>query len=90
MAASPRPHAWGADQGIAAVAFSFPMVEEHEICVVDVKSGRRPFFLPVADKAGLKTEKLFVRAGNASLPIDTPSQMAAYINERFPGFGASR
>lgn len=80
---------WGTDRGIAAVSFSFPTVEGQEICVLEVKAAKRPFFLSIADKAGVKTEKLFVRAGNASLPIDTPSQMAAYINERFPAFSAN-
>ncbi len=78
---------WGAAVGIGAVGLTFPQVDGQEICQVEVRSGKTPFFVDVADKNGVKTEKLFVRTGNASLPIESASELSAYINRRFPGYG---
>lgn len=77
---------WGAAAGINAIEVDFPKVNGGEICIIQVRAGTMPFFLMVADKNGQKTEKLFVRAGNASLPMESPSELAAYINQRFPNY----
>jgi len=77
---------WGPATAINAIDVSFEVIEEKEICVVRVRPGTAPFFVLVPDKGGHKVEKLFVRAGNASVPIDSPSEVAAYINQRFPNY----
>ena len=77
---------WGAAIGVGAVAISFPSLQDREICRVDVRRSAVPMFVEVGDKHGARTEKLFVRSGNASSPIDGISEAAAYINRRFPGY----
>ena len=66
---------------------SFPFVDGKEVCRVTVAPGKAPVFCQVADKSGAKSEKLYVRDGNASPSLDSASQLAAYINKRFPGYG---
>jgi len=78
---------WGAAISIGAIFLTFPEVNGQEICQVDVRSGKTPFFVEAVDKNGGKSEKLFVRTGSASQPIDSASELAAYINRRFPGYG---
>lgn len=76
---------WGPAIGIGAVAVRFAEVSAGLICLVQVRAGTSPLFVDMVDKHG-KHEKLFVRAGNASIPIDAPSEAAAYINQRFPHY----
>lgn len=80
---------WGAAAMIGTLSLSFPAIGDREVCVVDVLPGKRPLFLEVTDKQGVKSERLFVRTGNASLPIESSSQAASYINQRFPNYGLS-
>jgi len=61
---------------------SFPVIDESEICVVDIKPGLKPLYPKVSDKNGQKTDKFYVRSGNSSpeMPI---TEVASYINSRF-------
>lgn len=76
----------GATATLGAIAVSFPECEGEEICQVTVAPGTRPLFIEVVDKHGGKAEKLFVRDGGASVPLVSASDVAAYINKRFPGY----
>jgi predicted HTH transcriptional regulator len=60
----------------------FPLVEDHEICVVTISSGIRPLYTDVSDKNGQKSKKFYVRSGNSSQEIDI-TDVASYINQRF-------
>ena len=60
----------------------FPLVEDHEICVVTISSGIRPLYTEVSDKNGQKSKKFYVRSGNSSQEIDI-TEVASYINQRF-------
>lgn len=81
---------WGVATGIGTVTVSFPVSQAGtELCRVDVHAGSRPLFVEVADKNGVKNERLFVRSGNASIPVESASQVAEYVNGRFPSYAAA-
>lgn len=74
---------WDIEFSTTCIKVSFPIVGGQEICVIDIQKGEQPKFLMVTDKNGVKSEKFFVRSGNASPPISTPSEISAYIQTRF-------
>ncbi|HEX8523942.1 MAG TPA: DUF262 domain-containing protein, partial [Tepidisphaeraceae bacterium] len=77
-------NSWGDSLAIRMLNLSFHQVEHAELCALKVARGEQPLFLTIPDKNGVKAEKFYVRAGNASSPIEAPSQLAAYISRRFP------
>jgi len=64
------------------VKVRFPIVGDEEICQVDVQQALEPLILDVPDKNGQKSEKFYVRNGNASQEIPM-SEMSAYMKGRF-------
>lgn len=75
---------WGVEYATKFVGVSFPAVSDTEICRVDVRRGEVPLFLEVRNKQGQKIEKFYVRSGNSSPPIESASEVAAYVSGRFP------
>jgi hypothetical protein len=74
--------AYGASFASNNITISFPVVNEIEICVVEIKQGKEPLYTTMTDKYGIKTEKFYLRSGNSSpaLPL---SEVARYIRSRF-------
>ena len=64
------------------VKVSFPTPSEREICLVDIQPATKPVFVETLDKNGLRTERFYVRSGNASQEL-SPSETAAYVGDRF-------
>ncbi len=64
------------------IIVKFPVIENKEICQVDIKMAKAPQYLEVSDKNGQKSKKLYVRQGNQSkeLPLQ---EVAAYVQEVF-------
>jgi hypothetical protein len=60
----------------------FPIVDDTEICVIEIKPWHKPLYTKVTDKNGVKSEKFYLRNGNSSpdLPI---SEVAEYVATRF-------
>jgi hypothetical protein len=75
---------WGPEYAAACLTIGFHDLQGLDICTVNVKRGTKPLFVKVADKTGAKTERFFVRSGNLSSPIDQASEIAGYIQRRFP------
>lgn len=75
-------HAYGVEFASNNLSISFPVIEENEICVVEVKPGIRPVYTTVTDRGGQKSQKFYVRSGNSSpeMPI---TEIASYIQNRF-------
>lgn len=73
---------YGTDAATTGVRVSFPIVQEKEICMVEVLPGIKPLYTQVADKNGTKTQKFYVRRGNSSkeLPLN---EVSDYISKRF-------
>ena len=64
------------------VRIHFPIVEDEEVCLVDIKYGTKPLFMEVKDKNGNKHIKFYVRSGNSSQELDIV-ETAEYIKKRF-------
>jgi len=73
---------YGVEFAANSLTVNFPIIDETEICVVDIKPGLKPQYTKVSDKNGQKTDKFYVRSGNSSpeLPI---TEVVSYINSRF-------
>ena len=64
------------------VRIHFPIVEDEEVCLVDIKYGTKPLFLEVKDRNGNKHKKFYVRSGNSSQELDIV-ETSEYIKKRF-------
>lgn len=74
--------AYGVEFSTNNLSVTFPVVEDKEICLVEIKAGNKPLYTEVADKLGIKSEKFYVRSGNSSIEIPT-REIAIYIRSRF-------
>ena len=75
-------NAYGVDFSTTNIDISFPIVEDTEICTIEIKSWNKPLYTTISDKNGVKTEKFYLRSGNSSTELPT-SELAGYINTRF-------
>jgi hypothetical protein len=75
-------NAFGKDFGITQLSIRFPVVDDLEICEVDIKAGRQPLYLDTLDKNGNSIKKFYVRSGNSSQELDI-AETATYIKKRF-------
>lgn len=77
-------NAFGKDFATSNVQIKFPVVDDVEICEVDIKAGRKPLYLDV-NTNGLRQKKFYVRSGNSSqeLGIDEAN---SYSKNRFEFF----
>jgi uncharacterized protein with ParB-like and HNH nuclease domain len=73
---------YGVDFASTKIKISFPLVEDKEICLVEVKQGDKPLFTEVTNKYGITSEHFYLRSGNSS-PALLPSEQAQYIRTRF-------
>lgn len=73
---------YGTDTATTGVKVGFPIVQEKEICMVEVLPGIKPLYTQVFDKNGIKTQKFYVRRGNSSteLPLN---EISDFISKRF-------
>ena len=74
--------AFGQSFVASKVRISFPLVEEIEICQVEVGQAHQPIIVNVADKQGQQAEKFYIRSGNSSLDMPL-SEIHAYFSDRF-------
>jgi len=74
--------ALGQNVTASKLKISFPEIDGVEICKIDVRPADAAVVLTVADKNGLKSEKLYVRSGNSS-PEMPMSEVQAFLNKRF-------
>jgi len=75
-------YAYGVEFATNNLIISFPIIEDKEICVVDIKPGIKPIYSQVTDKNGGKADKFYVRSGNSS-PEMPLTEIANYIKNRF-------
>ena len=74
--------AYGVEFASNNLMVSFPVVDETEICLVEVKPSLKPVYTQATDKNGQRHEKFYVRSGNSS-PEMPLSEIASYIQSRF-------
>lgn len=74
--------AYGTEAATTGVKATFPVVDDKEICMVEIRPGNKPLYTETTDKTGAKVMKFFVRRGNSSneLPLD---EISSYIATRF-------
>lgn len=75
-------NAYGTDFAASGVKVTFPIVDDIEICMVEIGTGKKPLYTEVFDKNGVKSNKFYMRRGNSSheLPL---TEVADYIASRF-------
>jgi len=73
---------YGVDFASTQIKISFPIIEEKEICVVEIQRGHKPQYTKLKDKYGIEQEHFYLRSGNSS-PALPPSEQARYIRSRF-------
>lgn len=73
---------FGKDFGITNLNISFPVIEEMEICEIEIKAGSKPLFLEVINKNGQKQKKFYVRSGNSSQELEI-DEITSYSKNRF-------
>ena len=74
--------AFGIEFATTQLQIKFPVIDETEICEIDIKQGKAPMYLEVADKNGNKSKRFYVRSGNSSQEMDI-QESASYIQKRF-------
>lgn len=74
--------AYGVEFASTNLQVTFPVIDEIEICMVEIKPGNKPLFTNMTNKYGVKAEKFYLRSGNSSpeLPV---SEVARYVRSRF-------
>jgi predicted HTH transcriptional regulator len=74
--------AYGVEFATNNLEIEFPIIQETEICVINISAGLKPLYTEVSDKNGGKSKKFYVRSGNSSQQVDI-TEVASYINQRF-------
>lgn len=64
------------------VSIKFHVIEEREICSIDVLPSIDPLVIKVTDKSGQTSEKLYARSGNSSQEIPL-SEVSNFLKDRF-------
>jgi hypothetical protein len=75
-------NAYGQSFTASKVKIRFPLVQSQEFCQVEVAQSEKALITTVKNKDGQKTEKFYVRNGNASQEISM-REMAKYMKQRF-------
>ena len=64
------------------IVICFPIVNDIEICEIDIKASLHPLYLELNDKNGNLSKKFYVRSGNSSQELDI-EESSSYIKKRF-------
>jgi len=75
-------NAYGVEFSSKNLDINFPIVEDNEICVVEIKPWHKPLYTELTDQNGVKSVKFYLRNGNSSPELPT-IEIASYINTRF-------
>lgn len=73
---------FGKEFAATNLTIRFPIVNDLEICEVNIKPGLHPLYCTVADKSGAANKKFYVRSGNSSQDLDI-EETASFIKTRF-------
>ena len=60
----------------------FPVVNENEICKIEIIKSKDPLYVKLANNNGQKDEKFYVRSGNTSQELSL-SEVSGYISTNF-------
>jgi len=62
---------------------NFPIIENLEICQIQIQRGKEPLYTKISKKGGGPVEKFYIRSGNASRVLENISEATEYIITRF-------
>ncbi len=62
---------------------NFPVIDNCEICQIQIKRGKDPLYTKISKKGGGPVEKFYIRSGNASRVLENLSEATEYIISRF-------
>jgi predicted HTH transcriptional regulator len=74
--------AFGKEFAATQITMKFPVIDDKEICEIDIKQGKNPLYCEFADKNGMRLKKFYIRSGNSSQELDI-QETASYIKHRF-------
>lgn len=74
--------AFGKEFPATQLEIKFPVIDEKEICEIDIKRGKKPLYCEITDKNGGKSKKFYIRSGNSSQELDI-EETATFIKNRF-------
>jgi len=74
--------AYGTDYAASGIKVTFPVVDDKEICMVEIRPGRKPLYTEVVDRNGARSSKYFVRRGNSSHALQL-TEIADHIAARY-------
>ena len=75
-------NAFGKEFATTHLIINFPLVNDLEVCDIDIKPGLNPLYCDTTDKNGGINKKFYVRSGNTSQEFDI-QEAASYISKRF-------
>jgi len=75
-------NSFGKEFATTQINVRFPIVNDLEICEIDIKAGKKPHYCETTDKNGAASKKFYVRSGNTSQELDI-EETASYIKNRF-------
>jgi len=78
-------HSYNDEFDTDLISISYPLVNEIEICQIDIKKSDTPAFLKLTDKYGLTNEHFCVRFGNSTDEYQG-EKIPTYIRQRFDVF----
>lgn len=73
---------YGKEFATTHLKVAFPIVDEKEICDIEVKKGNKPLFLEIVGKNGQRQKKFYVRSGNSTQELEI-DEVASYVKNRF-------
>lgn len=73
---------FGGGFAASCIAVKFPVVDDKEICQIEIRKAKTPQYLEVMDKNGVKAKKFYVRSGNQSIELPL-QEVAPYIHDNF-------
>jgi uncharacterized protein with ParB-like and HNH nuclease domain len=74
--------AFGKEYAATQLSVRFPIINDLEICEIDIKSGLNPIFLCTTDKNGAIQKKFYIRSGNTSQELNI-EEASSYISKHF-------
>lgn len=75
-------NSFGKEFAATSLNVRFPIVNDLEICEIDIKAGKNPLYCELPDKNGATQKKFYIRSGNTSQELDI-QETASYIKNRF-------
>jgi len=75
--------AYGKEFTANNLSVTFPILEDKEICIVEIAKGSKALYTKMTDNSGQKKEKFFIRSGNSSQELSSLAEINNYITNHF-------